>query len=179
MSCTCCRVHVVACTDFPLLTGVFALQLGVDRTAQFIDPMADDETTKITFNKCIEHPGIEDQIPAGSEVITIDQDMRWAEEWNPLSLPYLFVNEMPYYGGFECPDPLSINCGAVDMICQGFAPDTEPSACNTDPGCQLGKKFDACKVCGGDDSVSILPPMFVLGHIITCLLPSRLQNWHR
>lgn len=107
----------------------------------------------------------------------IEDALQWQNEFQPFPPPFLYVNDMPYFGSYSCPDPLSTNCGPLDMICQGFAPGTAPSACNTDPGCPLGQRYDACHQCGGNnatctDCAGIPNGGHVIDSCNKCLLPS-------
>jgi hypothetical protein len=81
-----------------------------------------------------------------------EADLAFQQTFQPLPPPQLFVNQQPYRGGLECPDPLSTTCPPFQMICGGFAVGTAPAACETSVGCPLGQFFDACSVCNGDNS---------------------------
>lgn len=64
-------------------------------------------------------------------------------------LPTVLVNDVPYRGGLSCSSPETSQCGVLKTICAGYADDTEPDACSTDPGCEIGEKWDNCKQCNG------------------------------
>jgi len=41
-------------------------------------------------------------------------------------------------------------CGVLSAICEGYLDGSEPAACQTDPGCDVGLQRDECGVCGGN-----------------------------
>eukprot|EP00808_Paulinella_micropora_P010848 g70476.t1 len=65
-------------------------------------------------------------------------------------LPTVIINSVQYRGSLHCAQPLDVvHCGVLEAICSGYAPDTQPCACDSTSGCGLCEYRDACGICGG------------------------------
>lgn len=136
--------------------------------------LSDDEIASIT--KCTgspSYPGTMDTIDL------LEDELDWQYDWQPLMSPYLYVNNISYFGKFDCPAPISTStCGPLSMICQGFATGTAPSVCSlTSNGCDGGSQRDACGVCGGTavegdscEKSSTFPVGPVIGIAVVCCI---------
>jgi len=68
-------------------------------------------------------------------------------------MPTVIVNNVMYRGSLTCNQPVDVStCGVLSAICSGYASGTEPAACSTYNGCDLGQVRDACGVCNGTGS---------------------------
>jgi hypothetical protein len=114
----------------------------------------------------------------------LESELDWYNDWQPLTSPYLFVNNFTYFGSFGCPAPAGPStCGPLSMICQGYAVNTAPALCGfVGNGCDAGVMRDSCGVCGGtakegescEHSESKSFPVGVSAtHAHTCMQPAR------
>lgn len=86
----------------------------------------------------------------GTENTRMEAELKEQAKAHVAALPWMSVNDEAYHGTVDCGRPIDVRrCGLLGEICDGFQAGMAPAVCDTEPGCDLGQRRDACDVCGG------------------------------
>lgn len=99
--------------------------------------------------KCVKDSGGSDMLGGENTLLKAALDLKLNR--GIFFLPTIIINDIHYRGSLSCPPPIDIaHCGVLSTICAGYKDDTEPDACRSSPGCDVGVARDDCGVCGGN-----------------------------